>query len=139
MQMSMPVAQVLIKADLKLLRCLRQWWIGNAAEDGRAATVFARLRVPSPDRSGTVDDHGVHAFVVPLRDASGNCLPGVEIHDCGYKVRSCCWPKSMCSAWPSRGLLWCARLQLSAEQPAKVQDFMVRRLQLGAASKGSHS
>ncbi len=22
-----------------------KWWIGNAAEDGRAATVFARLKV----------------------------------------------------------------------------------------------
>jgi hypothetical protein len=63
-----------------------QWWIGNAAEDGKAATVFARLRVPAPDGSGSVDDHGVHAFVVPLRDASGQCLPGVEIQDCGYKV-----------------------------------------------------
>lgn len=35
--------------------------------------------------SGLVD-HGVHAFVVPLRDDAGRCLPGVEIHDCGYKV-----------------------------------------------------
>ena len=35
-----------------------QWWIGNAAEDGRAATVFARLRVPAPDGSGAIDDHG---------------------------------------------------------------------------------
>jgi len=24
-----------------------KWWIGNAAEDGRAATVFARLKVRS--------------------------------------------------------------------------------------------
>jgi acyl-CoA oxidase len=63
-----------------------KWWIGNAAEDGRAATVFARLRVPAPDGSGTIDDHGVHAFIVPLRDDAGVCLPGVEIHDCGYKV-----------------------------------------------------
>lgn len=31
-------------------------------------------------------DHGVHAFIVPLRDEAGRCLPGVEIHDCGYKV-----------------------------------------------------
>lgn len=66
---------------------MQQWWIGNAAEDGKAATVFARLRVPAPHGSDSMDDHGVHAFVVPLRDASGNCLPGVEIHDCGYKVR----------------------------------------------------
>mmetsp|Transcript_9048 Transcript_9048/g.27119 ORF Transcript_9048/g.27119 Transcript_9048/m.27119 type:complete len:602 (-) Transcript_9048:4875-6680(-) len=63
-----------------------KWWIGNAAEDGRAATVFARLRVPAADGSGAIDDHGVHAFIVPLRDESGACLPGVEIRDCGYKV-----------------------------------------------------
>ena len=24
-----------------------KWWIGNAAEDGKAATVFARLKVPA--------------------------------------------------------------------------------------------
>lgn len=63
-----------------------KWWIGNAAEDGRAATVFARLKVPSPDGSGVLDDHGVHAFIAPLRDGSGNVVPGVEIRDCGYKV-----------------------------------------------------
>lgn len=54
-----------------------------------AASVFARLKVPSPDGSGAVDDHGVHAFVVPLRDAGGRPLPGVEIKDCGYKARTC--------------------------------------------------
>lgn len=61
-------------------------WIGNAAEDGRAGTVFARLKVPSLDGQSNIVDHGVHAIVVPLRDASGQCLPGVEIRDCGYKV-----------------------------------------------------
>ena len=61
-------------------------WIGNAAEDGRAGTVFARLKVPSSDGQGNIVDHGVHAIVVPLRDASGQCMPGVEIRDCGYKV-----------------------------------------------------
>lgn len=63
-----------------------KWWIGNAAEDGRMATVFARLKIPSRVRVGAYDDHGVHAFVVPLRDAQGNELQGVEIRDCGYKV-----------------------------------------------------
>lgn len=63
-----------------------KWWIGNAAEDGRAATVFARLKVPAPDGSGALDDHGVHAFIVPIRGEDGNCCPGVEIKDCGYKV-----------------------------------------------------
>jgi len=90
-----------------------KWWIGNAAEDGLAATVFARLKVPSSDPaaaaaaaaaapasaaapsaaappppfSQSLVDHGVHAFIVPLRDPrTGALLPGVEIHDCGYKV-----------------------------------------------------
>ena len=66
-----------------------KWWIGNAAEDGKAATVFARLKVPAPDGSGSLDDHGVHAFIVPLRDAEHKLMPGVEIHDCGYKVCTC--------------------------------------------------
>jgi len=44
--------------------------------------------VPAPDGSGTIDDHGVHAFVVPLRDTSGNCLQGIDIRDCGYKARA---------------------------------------------------
>lgn len=63
-----------------------KWWIGNAAEDGLAATVFARLNVPSADGTGALDDHGVHAFIVPLRTAPGVLAPGVTIHDCGYKV-----------------------------------------------------
>lgn len=64
-----------------------KWWIGNAAEDGKAATVFARLKVSDPgNKTGKLLDHGVHAFIVPLRDANGSLLPGVEIKDCGYKV-----------------------------------------------------
>ena len=63
-----------------------KWWIGNAAEDGRAATVFARLKLPGAEGAGALVDHGVHAFIVPLRVAEGECLPGIEIRDCGYKV-----------------------------------------------------
>ena len=66
-------------------------WIGNAAEDGQMASVFARLKVPAADGSGAVDDHGVHAFIVPLRDESGKAAPGVEIRDCGYKVPCVAW------------------------------------------------
>jgi hypothetical protein len=43
--------------------------------------------------AGSLVDHGVHAFVVPLRDDAGRCLPGVEIHDCGYKVRQSSQPQ----------------------------------------------
>jgi acyl-CoA oxidase len=53
----------------------RKDYIGNAARDGRMAVVFAQL-----------DDHGVHAFLVPLRDEDGETLPGVRIEDCGPKL-----------------------------------------------------
>ena len=57
----------------------RKDWIGNAALHGRMATVFAQLEV-----GGT--EHGVHAFVVPIRDESGVTLPGITITDRGAKV-----------------------------------------------------
>ncbi len=53
-------------------------YIGNAAAHGRYATVFAKLVV-----EGT--DHGVNAFIVPLRDANGKVMPGITIGDCGEK------------------------------------------------------
>lgn len=49
-------------------------------------TLHSLLYSVTAGQAGLVD-HGVHAFVVPLRDEAGRCLPGVEIHDCGYKVR----------------------------------------------------
>jgi acyl-CoA oxidase len=56
----------------------RKDYIGNAARDGRAAVVFAQLITDGRGR-------GVHAFLVPIRDAEGNPLPGVSIEDCGRK------------------------------------------------------
>mmetsp|Transcript_20899 Transcript_20899/g.54588 ORF Transcript_20899/g.54588 Transcript_20899/m.54588 type:complete len:668 (+) Transcript_20899:353-2356(+) len=63
-----------------------KWWIGNAACDGKFATVFARLKVPKSDGSGGLDDHGVHAIITQIRDDAGDVMPGCEIRDCGYKV-----------------------------------------------------
>ncbi|HZC33988.1 MAG TPA: acyl-CoA dehydrogenase, partial [Chthoniobacterales bacterium] len=54
-------------------------YIGNAASDARLATVFAQLEVNG-------EHHGVHAFLVPLRDANGAVLPGITIKDDGYKM-----------------------------------------------------
>lgn len=54
-------------------------WIGNAALHGRMATVFAQLEVGG-------EAHGVHAFLVPIRDADGRTMPGVRIADSGPKV-----------------------------------------------------
>ena len=53
-------------------------YIGNAAQDGRAAVVFAQLVTQGRN-------HGVHAFYVPLRDATGAFLPGVGGEDDGVK------------------------------------------------------
>ena len=65
-------------------------YIGNAALHGRMATVFARLCMP--DRGGAtanggspLQDHGVHAFLVPIRDPRGATLAGIRIEDCGAK------------------------------------------------------
>ncbi|MET0300111.1 MAG: acyl-CoA dehydrogenase, partial [Flavitalea sp.] len=57
----------------------RKEYIGNAAMHGRMATVFAKLIIAGKD-------YGVNAFVVPLRDESGNTLTGVTIGDCGLKM-----------------------------------------------------
>ncbi len=58
----------------------RKDYIGGAAEHARVAAVFAQLFTP-----GTEESHGVHCFVVPIRDDAGNDLPGVTTSDCGYK------------------------------------------------------
>ncbi|MGH3356858.1 MAG: acyl-CoA dehydrogenase [Nocardioidaceae bacterium] len=57
----------------------RKDYLGNAAQDGRVAVVFAQLHV-----GGT--GHGVHALLVPIRDDDGASLPGVRIEDCGHKL-----------------------------------------------------
>ncbi|MCE0761347.1 acyl-CoA dehydrogenase family protein [Pseudonocardia kujensis] len=57
----------------------RKDYIGNAARDGRMAVVFAQLVTRG-------ETHGVHAFLVPIRDDAGAAMPGVEIGDCGHKA-----------------------------------------------------
>jgi acyl-CoA oxidase len=54
-------------------------YIGNAAQHGRMATVFAKLIVEGKD-------YGVGAFLVPLRDSGNKTLPGITIEDCGRKM-----------------------------------------------------
>ncbi|SFL77631.1 acyl-CoA dehydrogenase [Geodermatophilus ruber] len=57
----------------------RKDYIGNAAKDGRMAVVFAQLVTQGKS-------HGVHAWLVPIRDAQGNPMPGVTIGDAGPKA-----------------------------------------------------
>ncbi len=55
-------------------------YIGNAANHGIMATVFAQLIVNGVQ-------HGVHAILVPIRNAETTAsMPGVRIEDCGYKL-----------------------------------------------------
>ncbi|MBN8678553.1 MAG: acyl-CoA dehydrogenase family protein [Chitinophagales bacterium] len=53
-------------------------YIGNALH-GSMAVVFAQLVVNG-------EQHGIHALLVPYRDASGQVLPGIRVADCGYKM-----------------------------------------------------
>nr|WP_308468979.1 acyl-CoA dehydrogenase [Glaciibacter superstes] len=53
-------------------------FLGNAAVDGKACVVFAQLITQGVN-------HGVHAFYVPIRDDSGQFLPGISGKDDGLK------------------------------------------------------
>lgn len=57
----------------------RKDYIGSAALHGHFAVVFAQLEVGE-------HHHGVHAFLVDLRDEEGQVLPGIEVEDCGPKA-----------------------------------------------------
>jgi acyl-CoA oxidase len=57
----------------------RKDYIGNAARHGRLAVVFAELETRG-------ERMGVHALLVPIRDAAGNAEPGVRIEDDGWKA-----------------------------------------------------
>jgi acyl-CoA oxidase len=57
----------------------RKEWIGNAADHGRMATVFAQLHTQG-------EGHGVHGFLVPIRRPNGSPMPRVRIDDCGEKM-----------------------------------------------------
>lgn len=61
----------------------RKDYIGGAAEHARVAAVFAQLITAGPGEEP--ESHGVHCFVVPIRDDDGDDLPGVTTSDCGYK------------------------------------------------------
>ena len=59
-------------------RSSRKDYIGNAARHASIAAVFAQLITRG-------ENHGVHCFLVPLRDEHGEDLPGVTTSDDGHK------------------------------------------------------
>jgi acyl-CoA oxidase len=54
-------------------------WIGNAAEHGQMAVVFAKLFVNG-------NNEGLHGFVVRFRNPDGSLPAGVSVRDCGVKM-----------------------------------------------------
>jgi len=61
----------------------RKDYIGGAAESATMAAVFAQLISAGP--GAEPQSHGVHCFLVPIRDDDGNDMPGVTTSDCDYK------------------------------------------------------
>ena len=57
----------------------RKDWIGGAAKSAHVATVFADLVEGD-------QHHGVHGFVVPIRNDDGTPCKGVRTGDCGDKM-----------------------------------------------------
>jgi acyl-CoA oxidase len=53
-------------------------WIGGSGS-AHLGAIFAQLIIDGKN-------HGVHVFLVPLRDERGNVLPGITFEDCGYKM-----------------------------------------------------
>lgn len=57
----------------------QKYWIGGAAMHANHTVAFAQLHMGGRNE-------GVHAFIVPIRDAQGRTVPGVRIADCGHKT-----------------------------------------------------
>lgn len=56
-----------------------KFWIGGAAQTANMAVIWAQLYIGEKC-------HGVHAYIVPIRDRQTHkLLPGVQIGDCGPK------------------------------------------------------
>ncbi|MDQ1632615.1 MAG: acyl-CoA oxidase [Frankiaceae bacterium] len=68
----------------------RKDYIGNAARHGQIAVVFAQLISGAGEsgdgEGGDTENHGVHAVIVPIRDAQGTVAEGVEVTDDGEKM-----------------------------------------------------
>ena len=56
-----------------------KFWIGNLARTANFGVVFANLIVGD-------QNHGIHVFLMKLRDDKGNLMKGITVGDCGPKL-----------------------------------------------------
>mmetsp|Transcript_18698 Transcript_18698/g.47219 ORF Transcript_18698/g.47219 Transcript_18698/m.47219 type:complete len:644 (-) Transcript_18698:24-1955(-) len=57
----------------------QKYWITNGAVHAKWAVVFAQLLVEG-------ENHGIHGFLVRIRDNSMAVMPGVRVEDMGHKM-----------------------------------------------------
>jgi len=68
-----------VRTVMLLYYSAMKFWIGGAAETANMSVVWAQLYINGKS-------HGVHAYVVPIRDPlTHKLLPGVLVGDCGPK------------------------------------------------------
>lgn len=72
---------ILHTPDFEAAKC----WAGNLGQTGTHAVLFAQLFTPT--ESGELECHGLHGFMVPVRDPK-NLRPyaGITVGDMGQKV-----------------------------------------------------
>eukprot|EP00339_Tiarina_fusa_P024522 CAMPEP_0117066152 /NCGR_PEP_ID=MMETSP0472-20121206/46262_1 /TAXON_ID=693140 ORGANISM="Tiarina fusus, Strain LIS" /NCGR_SAMPLE_ID=MMETSP0472 /ASSEMBLY_ACC=CAM_ASM_000603 /LENGTH=154 /DNA_ID=CAMNT_0004787095 /DNA_START=278 /DNA_END=739 /DNA_ORIENTATION=- len=57
----------------------QKYWITNSAIHAQFCVVFARLIIDN-------NDHGVHAFLVRIRNSDHSVCNGVRVEDMGHKI-----------------------------------------------------
>ena len=60
-----------------------KWWPGTLGKLATHAIVYAQLLLPN--EKGTIEEKGVHAFMMQIRDENHHPLPGIEVGDLGPK------------------------------------------------------
>lgn len=61
-----------------------KWWPGTLGKLATHAIVYAQLMLPN--EKGQLEEKGVHAFMMQIRDENHLALPGIEVGDLGPKL-----------------------------------------------------
>ena len=64
----------------------QKYWITNSAVHANYAVVFAQLLIAKGKHQSSAVNEGIHAILVPIRNADGTICKGVTIQDMGKKM-----------------------------------------------------